>query len=138
MAGFLLKTTSGILIRFELYEEAAPVTCAAFLSQLPFSRTFIHARVSGQEIWTDDAPPLDIMQENASVFTLPGEVVYGPLQPARTKTRNCMGIYYGEGKGIDCANIFARVLDEDLALLLALGDHIWKSGVTAISFEPLV
>lgn len=132
---FILKTPNNKIIRFKYYFEDAPITCKAFDALLPFTRTFMHARVSGQEIWIDNAPPLDIIQENASVFTIPGEVVYGPLKPARAKTSNCMGIYYGEGKGLDCCNIFAKVFDEDLHLLKQLGENIWKDGVQELTFE---
>lgn len=132
---FLVLTVSGLTIRFRLYWEEAPVTCRAFLALLPFARAFVHARVSGQEIWIDDAPPLDIIQENASVFTEPGEVVYGPVHPRRVKTSNCMGIYYGPGQGLDCCNIFARVYDEDARLLLTLGTEIWIGGVRQLTFE---
>ena len=137
MSGFVLKTADNIVIRFSYYNMDAPITAAAFSKLLPFSRKFMHARVSGQEIWNDDAPVLDIIQENASVFTVPGEVVYGPLKPARVKTSNAMGIYYGEGKGLDSANIFAKVLDEDLEKLKTLGNRIWKEGMMKISFESL-
>ena len=135
MTGFIIKSTDAIIIRFKYYSEDAPVTAAAFESLLPFSRVFLHARVSGQEIWIDNAPELDIIQENASVFTEPGEVVYGPLKPARTKTANCMGIYYGEGKGLDCCNIFAKVFDEDMHLLKSLGNDIWKKGTQELLFD---
>lgn len=137
MSGFIIKTSDDKIIRFSYYTEDAPATVSAFAALLPFSRTFLHARVSGQEIWIDNAPPLDVIQENASVFTEPGEVVYGPLKPSRTKTANCMGIYYGEGKGWDCCNIFARVFDEDLPLLKTLGDDIWKKGTQELTFEKL-
>lgn len=138
MMGFIIRTADKKIIRFKFYQEEAPVTCEAFAAFLPFKRTFIHARVSGQEIWVDNAPPLDIIQENASVFTLPGEVVLGPLKPLRAKTSNCMGIYYGEGKGLDCCNIFAKVFEEDMDLLRALGDEIWKSGPQELTFEKLI
>jgi len=138
MTGFILKTSNNKIIRFSYYPDTAPVTSKAFASLLPFTRTFIHARVSGQEVWTDNAPSLDIIQENASVFTEPGEVVFGPLKPLRTKTSNCMGIYYGEGKGLDCCNIFAKVFDEDRELLKVLGEAIWKHGEQAVTFEKLV
>ncbi|MEO6851020.1 MAG: DUF3830 family protein, partial [Mucilaginibacter sp.] len=105
---------------------------------LPFTRTFTQARVSGQEIWIDNAPELDIIQENASVFTEPGEVVFGPLKPARAKTTNCMGIYYGEGKGLDCCNIFSKVFDEDMDILKALGNTIWKKGAQELVFKKSV
>lgn len=137
MTGFQIRTADKTVIRFELYNENAPITCKAFLTLLPFTRKFFHARVSGQEIWVDNAPSLDIIQENASVFTEPGEVVFGPLKPSRAKTSNCMGIYYGEGKGLDCCNIFAKVYDEDFDLLKTLGDNIWKYGVQEIKFEKL-
>src|SRR5471030_2844984 len=137
MPGFIIKTANNITIRFNYYMDDAPVSAAAFEALLPFKLTLIHARVSGQEIWADNAPPLDIIQENASIFTEPGEVVYGPLKPARTKTVNCMGIYYGEGRGLDCCNIFAKVFDEDLSLLQTLGDNIWKQGAQEIAFEKL-
>ncbi len=137
MSGFIIKLSDNKIIRFRYYEEDAPVTTKAFDTLLPFSRTFYHARVSGNEIWTEDAPQLDIIQENASVFTVPGEVVYGPLKPLRTKTSNCMGIYYGDGKGLDCCNIFAKVFDEDKSLLTTLGDNIWKNGIKELKFEQL-
>lgn len=136
MTGFVI-TAADKKIRFRYYTDAAPITCKAFDELLPFSRVFMHARVSGQEIWIDNAPPLDIIQENASVFTEPGEVVYGPLKPARTKTSNCMGIYYGEGKGLDCCNIFAKVFEEDRHLLEELGDNVWKNGMKELSFSKL-
>ena len=136
MPGFILKTPDNKAIRFNYYPDA-PVTSKAFAMLLPFSRTFMQARVSGQEIWIDNAPELDIIQENASLFTVPGEVVYGPLKPSRAKTSNCMGIYYGEGKGLDCCNIFAKVFDEDMPLLKALGETIWKRGVMDLTFEEM-
>lgn len=137
MKGFKVTTKDNLIIRFRYYSEDAPVTSKAFASLLPFSRTFIHARVSGQEIWIDNVPPLNIVQENASVFTEPGEVVFGPSTPVRTKTANCMGIYYGEGKGLDCCNIFAKVFNEDTEILKQLGEHIWKEGKQELTFENL-
>ncbi|MEZ5040511.1 MAG: DUF3830 family protein [Saprospiraceae bacterium] len=128
MTGFQLRTASGLNIQFELYLEAAPITSNAFLAALPFTQTWIHASVSGQEIWTAKAPALNIIQENASVFTKPGEVVIGPIQPMRNKVAGCMGIYYGEGKGLDGANIFARVVPADMEKLLSLGKKILYEG----------
>lgn len=128
MQGFKLVTGNKVEIKFKFYSDTAPVTSKAFEQLLPFTRTFYHARVSGQEIWIDDVPQLDIIQENASVFTEPGEVVFGPAKPTRTKTANCFGIYYGDGKGLDACNIFAKVVDEDKQKLIDLGNSIWKNG----------
>lgn len=137
MKGFKITTQDNQEIRFELYFDTAPVTSKAFLSILPFTRTFHHARVSGQEIWIDDVPKLDIIQENASVFTEPGEVVFGPTKPIRTKTANCFGIYYGEGKGLDACNIFARVIESDKQKLVELGKSVWKNGVQALTISVI-
>ena len=128
MKGFKIMTSDNVEIKFNFYYDVAPVTSNAFINILPFTRIFNHAKFSGQEIWIDDVPQLDIIQENASVFTEPREVVFGPLHPKRTKTSNCMGIYYGEGKGVDACNIFAKVLDCDNQKLMDLGNSIWKNG----------
>lgn len=133
MSGFKIVTKEGTEIRFAFYENAAPETSKGFATILPFTRTFYHARVSGQEIWIDDVPPLDIIQENASVFTEPGEVVFGPLKPVRAKTANCFGIYYGEGKGLDACNIFGKVFTEDLQKLADLGAAIWRNGAQELT-----
>ena len=136
MEGFKIITAGNEEIKFKFYQDA-PLTSNAFAQILPFTRMFYHAKVSGQEIWIDDVPPLDIIQENASVFTHPGEVVVGPAKPLRTKTANCFGIYYGNGKGLDAANIFARVIEEDLQKLIELGNDIWKCGSQEIIVTSL-
>ncbi|MCU0440789.1 MAG: DUF3830 family protein [Bacteroidia bacterium] len=138
MNGFKITTSYNQEIRFECYTDTAPITSMAFLSILPFTRTFNHARVSGQEIWIDDVPQLDIIQENASIFTEMGEVVFGPTKPVRAKTANCFGIYYGEGKGLDACNIFARVVESDKQKLIDLGNHIWKNGSQALTISATI
>lgn len=137
MKGFRVITPSKQTIRFICYEEEAPVTTAAFLKALPFTKVLFHARYSGLEIWIDNGPELNIIQENASVFTEQGEVVIGPMLPARARTRNCLGIYYGEGKGLDACNIFARVVPEDLDKLVELGNRIWRQGEARLTFKAL-
>ncbi len=137
MTGFKIITKEDQEINFGYYLDTVPITCKAFEQILPFTRTFHHARVSGQEIWINDVPQLDIIQENASVFTEPGEVVFGPSKPLRTKTANCFGIYYGDGKGLDAANIFARVVDADLQKLIDSGNNIWKNGAQEIAITTV-
>jgi Protein of unknown function (DUF3830) len=137
MTDFTIRTQDNQTIRFRLYNDAAPLTSEAFSKTLPFSRTFFHAKVSGQDIWIDNAPSLDILQENSSVFSEPGEIVIGPLKPARNKVAGLMGIFYGKGKLIDGGNIFGKVFDEDLALLKTLGEKIWKQGAQELKFEKL-
>lgn len=138
MTGFKLITSDLIEIKFLLYLQEAPITSRAFMEILPFTRTFLHARVSGQEIWIDNVPQLDIIQENASVFVECGEVVFGPSKPSRAKTANCFGIYYGDGKGLDACNIFAKVVSEDLEKLKALGNNIWMKGAQDLVISAII
>jgi len=137
MTGFKVITKDKQEIRFNFYLDTAPITSKAFIEILPFTRMFYHARVSGQEIWIDNVPPLDIIQENASVFTEPGEVVFGPKKPIRSKTTNCFGIYYGNGKGLDACNIFAKVFDSDKQKLIDLGGSIWVNGAQELTITFL-
>lgn len=137
MTGFLIRTKDDQIIRFRFYTEEAPETSRAFSMSLPFSRIFFHARVSGHEIWIDNAPAIDVIQENSSVFADPGEIVIGPVKPSRNKIAGFMGIFYGEGKLIDGGNIFGKVFEEDLILLKRFGDKIWKQGAQELKFENL-
>jgi Protein of unknown function (DUF3830) len=135
MTDFLIRTEDNLTVRFQFYIDAAPVTSEAFALKLPFSETFFHAKISGQEIWIDNAPLLDIIQENASVFAEPGEIVIGSRYPERNKIAGCMGIFYGEGKLLDAGNIFGKVMEEDLPLLKTLGEKIWRKGAQKLFFE---
>ena len=137
MKEFKITTPQNEEIRFALYLDDAPITSKAFIDILPFTRIFHHARVSGQEIWIDNVPKLNIIQENASIFTEPGEVVFGPTKPTRAKTSNCFGIYYGEGKGLDACNIFAKVIDADKQKLIDLGNSIWKNGSQELTISAI-
>ena len=141
MSGFKITTGDNVEIKFELYHDTAPITSKAFIGLLPFTRIFGHARVSGQEIWIDNVPPLDIIQENASVFTEPGEVVFGPSKPTRTKTVNCFGIYYGEGKGLDACNILQKLLRATnknyLILVIPFGKMVRRNS-QYLSFEKVL
>jgi len=136
MTGFTIKTKDNKKIRFKYYADA-PITAKAFNDALPFTETFYHARISGEEIWTDKAPELDIIQENSSVFIETGEVVIGPKTPSRNKVVRCMGIMYGEGKLLDCGNIFAKVYDEDAEAMKTLGGKFWSDGFQELTFESI-
>ena len=137
MKGFIIITANNYAIRFEYYMQDAPLTCLAFSNLLPFTKTFIHSKYSGNEFWNNHAEPIDIIQENASIYVKPGEVVYGPMNPQRVITANAMGVYYGDGKGQDSCNIFARVYKDDMHLLEILGNSIWKNGNQNLIFKSL-
>ena len=135
MAGFQIRTSENLVVRFWYFPDKAPLTCKGFNAILPFERILFHARVSGLEIWTEDGPKLDLPQENASIFAEKGEIVLGPLMPERNKIKGCLGIFYGEGRLLDCGNIFGKVHEEDLEALQYLGDTIWRKGGSLVKFE---
>jgi hypothetical protein len=137
MKGFLIRTEDNQVIRFEFYQSAAPITSKAFAQILPFAEFFFHAKISGQEIWIDNAPELFIIQENASVFAEPGEIVIGPKNLPRNKVAGFMGIFYGEGKLLDAGNIFGKVFEDDMSLLKTLGENIWRKGAQKLFFEKM-
>jgi hypothetical protein len=137
MPGFIIRCEDETIIRFNLYHTIAPVTSSAFLKVLPFQREFLHARVSGLEIWTDHAPLFDIMQENVSVFPEPGEIVIGPRQPLRNKISGCIGIFYGDGKLLDGGNIFGKCVPDDMDRLQKLGNDTWRNGARQLFFDHL-
>jgi hypothetical protein len=71
MKGFKITTPDKQDIRLEFYLDTAPITFKAFAEIIPFTMVFNLTKVSRQEIWIDNVPKLDIIQENESVFTKP-------------------------------------------------------------------
>ena len=123
MAILSLKTLNGAEINFRLYTAEAPVTCEAFSKILPLEITLLHAKTSGEELWTPEGPELDIALENASVHIECGEIGIAPIHP-RNKISKCFVLAYGQAKLFDCANIFGKVLAEDESKLKELGNKI--------------
>lgn len=135
MTKVALYSTRNETIVFDLYDDMAPNSVSEFVASLPFEVELIHASVSGQEIWTDSTPAWHIPQENASVFTHPGELVIGPTAHPRSRTAGCLGVYYGEGKGLDAANIIGMVAENNRPALLEIGKRVWKNGSEKFRFE---
>ncbi|CAF1291633.1 unnamed protein product [Didymodactylos carnosus] len=137
MNSIVLNVSVDQKIRFELYENSAPITCNTFCSKLPFEIKLLHAKLAGEEIWSPNGPELDIIQENSTIHVEPGEIVIAPINPIRNQIRKCIGIFYGNGKLVDCANVFAKVFPDDINKLKQLGEDIWLNGSKIIRFEML-
>jgi Protein of unknown function (DUF3830) len=127
MITLYLRTLTGTEIKFQLYTDDAPVTCDSFIKMLPLEIILIHARTSGEELWTPDGPELKIALENATVNIESGEIGIAPIHP-RNKISKCLVISYGQAKLFDCANIFGQVFKEDESKLKDLGNKIWTEG----------
>ena len=135
MTGFLIKTSYNDTLRFKFYLDRAPLTCAAFLKSLPFSRGLIHPGFLRKEIWTGKGPEINILPENVFTLMEPGEIAIGSLTTHDTRTSKQLGICYGKSKPIDSYNVFGKVLEEDLHLLKVLGQTIWRYGELNLFFE---
>jgi len=127
MTTLFLKTLTGAEIKFKLYTDDAPVTCDAFAKILPLEVDLLHARTSGEELWTPEGPELKIALENATVNIESGEIGIAPIHP-RNKISKCLVVSYGQAKLFDCANIFGQVFKEDESKLKDLGNKIWTEG----------
>jgi hypothetical protein len=131
MAIMVLETAKAQQIRFDLLNTEAPVTVDAWIRLLPLKLKLLHARTSGEELWTPDGPGLNIALENASVHIEPGEMGIAPVHP-RNKISKCVVLAYGPARLHDCANLFARVIKEDEEHLRALGNVIWMEGAQTV------
>jgi hypothetical protein len=127
MKALCLTTSTGIKINFKLYTDDAPVTCDAIIKILPLEITLLHARTSGEELWTPEGPELRISLENATVNIESGEIGIAPIHP-RNKISKCLVLSYGQAKLFDCANIFGQVFKEDESKLKDFGNKIWTEG----------
>jgi hypothetical protein len=134
MTTLSLRTLTGTEIKFKLYTDEAPVTCDSFTKMLPLEVHLLHARTSGEELWTPDGPELQIALENATVNIEPGEIGIAPIHP-RNKISRCLVISYGQAKLFDCANIFGQVFKEDEGKLKDLGNRIWTGGKQTVKLS---
>lgn len=57
----------------------APMTCAAFLTLLPFREQLLHVRWSGESTWVPLGDrSFGVPPENATAYPLPGEILLYP------------------------------------------------------------
>jgi len=75
-----LRITIGpLMFAAQMEEEAAPKTCAAFRSLLPYRQKIIHARWSGEACWIPLGDfALGVGYENHTSHPAPGELLWYP------------------------------------------------------------
>jgi hypothetical protein len=72
-------TTGGYEFLARLEEDAAPKTCAAFRTRLPFRNNLIHVRWSGESAWIPLGDfDFGIGYENATSYPAPGHILLYP------------------------------------------------------------
>jgi hypothetical protein len=132
-----LRITVGRFVytaRFE--EEAAPLTCAAFASLLPFRNTIIQARWSGESAWV----PLGSFQvgvgfENHTSHPAPGELLLYPGGFSETEILFPYGATLFASKMGQLAGNHFLTLVEGREQLAEMGRVILWEGAQEIAFE---
>lgn len=119
-----------------LETEKAPLTCAAFLKQLPFRNKAIHVRWSGQAVWIPlGEAGFGVGFENATSYPSPGEVILYPGGVSETEILLAYGrVNFASMAGQLAGNHFLTITS-NLEALPELGRKILWEGAQAISFE---
>ena len=130
----------------ELVDDAAPMTAEAFWNALPLSGAAYHAKWANNEVYILTAPfaERDPGKENATVFPIPGDILYLPVPPGNKvppdMQEQCretglidLAIFYGRDNyllgpdGHMPGNLFATVT-EGLEELAATCQDLWRNG----------
>ena len=130
----------------ELIDDAAPLTAEAFWNALPLSGDAYHAKWANNEVYILTPPfaEKDPEKENATVFPIPGDILYLPVPPGnkvppdmQAQCRETglidLAIFYGRDNyllgpdGHMPGNLFATIT-EGLPELAAACQDLWRNG----------
>jgi hypothetical protein len=137
MSEHLLKITAGaqaFVAKLEM--EAAPKTCTAFRSRLPFEDKLIHVRWSGESCWV----PLGDFEfgigfENATSYPAPGEILLYPGGYSETEILFPYGACcFASKMGQLAGNHFLTVVEGNDRLREIGVQTLWE-GAQTIRFE---
>jgi Protein of unknown function (DUF3830) len=132
-----LRITAGpftFAARFET--AAAPQTCAAFRTRMPFDSKIVHVRWSGEGVWI----PLGDLQfgvgyENHTSYPAPGQIILYPGGISETEILLAYGgVHFASKMGQLAGNHFIT-LTANLDKLPALGHLCLWHGAQRILFE---
>ena len=134
-----IRVTAGpYVFEAKLEREAAPKTCAKFLSLLPYKERIIHVRWSGEGCWiplgeTDFGLPF----ENATSFPAPGQFILYPGGYSETELLLAYGgVCFASKMGQLAGNHFLTIT-KGQENLVALGKKTLWDGAQDILFELL-
>ena len=132
-----LKITAGpFTFDARLEEDAAPKTCAAFRSRLPFSGQIVHVRWSGEGVWIP-LGDLDfgVGYENHTSHPAPGHIILYPGGISETEILLAYGgVDFSSKMGQLAGNHFITITS-GLENLPELGRLTLWEGAQKISFE---
>jgi len=133
-----LRITAGPYVFRARLEDAAPVTCKAFLELLPFRNKIIHVRCSGEAVWVPlgDAK-ITSEYENHSTYPSRGDILLYPGGISETEILIAYGsTSFASKMGSLAGNHFLTIVD-GLENLTALGQLVLWEGAQDILFEQL-
>jgi hypothetical protein len=108
----LIITAGPYTFRARLETGRAPLTCAAFLTLLPFKANLLHVRWSGESTWVPlGALEVGVPPENATTYPLPGEILLYPGGVSETEILIAYGrTQFGSKAGLLAGNHFLTVV----------------------------
>jgi Protein of unknown function (DUF3830) len=116
--------------------EAAPKTCAKFLTLLPYHQRIIHVRWSGEACWIPLGDlDLGLGYENHTSYPAPGEMILYPGGISETEFLIAYGaVHFASKLGQLAGNHFLTVI-EGKDQLRPLGQHVLWNGAQDIVFK---
>lgn len=122
--------------RFETH--AAPQTCAAFRTLLPFASQAIHVRWSGEAIWAPLGDlSIGVTPENATTYPHPGEVLWYPGGVSETELLIAYGrTHFASKAGPLAGNHFLTITD-GLEQLPEIGTHVLWHGALPLTIAAV-
>src|SRR5437764_1108638 len=120
--------------RFE--SDAAPKTCAKFLTLLPYRERIIHVRWSGEACWIPLGDlDLGLGYENHTSYPAPGQIIVYPGGISETEILLAYGaVHFASKLGQLAGNHFLTVI-EGTENLRPLGERVLWHGAQDIVFS---
>jgi hypothetical protein len=122
----IIVTLGGVEAIAEMFDDAAPKTCAAVRAALPLTGTINHANFSGEEV---SFPTRGLLweRENQLLECQPGDLGYFVQGPA-------ICIYYGALRVISPGSVFGRIIG-NLSQIQEVARRSWKEPGIRISLR---
>jgi hypothetical protein len=108
----LIITAGPFKLTARLETAKAPLSCAAFMTLLPFKGNLLHVRWSGESTWVPlGGRDVAVPPENATVYPLPGEILLYPGGVSETEILIPYGrTQFGSKAGLLAGNHFLTVI----------------------------
>ena len=118
--------------------EAAPRTCAKFLTMLPYRQKIIHVRWSGEGVWMPLGDlSFGVGYENHTSYPAPGQIILYPGGISETEILLAYGgVHFASKVGQLAGNHFIT-LTSGLENLTAFGKTVLWKGAQKIRFEEV-